>query len=143
MPDEGPISVFDDPAPSDLQRLDDLLDQDNIERTGIRDARILAILLRSDEGELYAGLHGHSWGGCCEIKTLWVAEDRRRQGLGVRLLAAAEEEALRRGCCQIVLTTHTFQAPAFYEKCGFRRLASIEDYPRGHANIMMVKPLKR
>ncbi|GLS18421.1 N-acetyltransferase [Labrys miyagiensis] len=143
MASDGRISVSDTSSLEDLHHLDDLLDQDNIERTGIRDARLLAVMLRSADGDLYAGLHGHSWGGCCEIRTLWVAEGHRRQGIGTRLMAAVEEEAVRRGCGLIVLTTHSFQAPAFYEKRGFHRLASVEDYPRGYANILMVKQLSR
>lgn len=143
MAGDGRISVSDTLSLEDLHRLDDLLDQDNIERTGIRDARLLAVMFRSADGELHAGLHGHSWGGCCEIKTLWVAEDRRGQGIGTRLMAAAEQEAARRGCTQMVLTTHSFQAPEFYEKCGFRRLASVDDDPIGYSNILMVKRLER
>ncbi|WP_413991917.1 GNAT family N-acetyltransferase [Labrys okinawensis] len=143
MPSEGRIWVSDAPSLEDLHRLDDLLDQDNIERTGIQDARLLAVMLRSADGDLYAGLHGHSWGGCCEIKTLWVADSHRRQGIGTRLMAAAEKEAARRGCTQIVLTTHSFQAPEFYEKRGFRRLASVDDDPIGYSNILMVKRLER
>src|SRR5262245_16126428 len=100
MATEEPLSVSDVLSRDDQHRLDDLLDQSNIEYTGIRDGRLLAITLRSTDGELVAGLHGHTWGGCCEIKTIWVAEHRRRQGVGGRLLDAAEQEAIRRGCTQ-------------------------------------------
>ncbi len=129
-----------DVLPIDDQReLDDLLDQHNIDHTGIRDARLLSIMLRSSDGALYAGVHGHTWGGSCEIKTLWVAEQCRGQGLGGRLLKAVEEEVARRGCTQIVLSTHSFQAPAFYERHGFSRIATVADSPKGHAHILMVK----
>jgi ribosomal protein S18 acetylase RimI-like enzyme len=34
-------------------------------------------------------------------------------------MAAAESEAVRRGCRQLLLTTFSFQAPDFYRKLGF------------------------
>ena len=139
--DDRDFPVTDAPAAADLCDLEDRLDAFNMDSTGIRDARYLSILLRDDAGELYAGLHGHSWGGCCEIKLLWVAEHQRGTGLGHRLLRTAEIEAVRRRCRLIVLTTHSFQAPAFYERHGFSRIATIDDYPAGHAEIFMVKSL--
>ncbi len=56
-------------------------------------------------------------------------------------MQAAEREAVRRGCHQIVLSTHSFQAPRFYEKLGFRRLAAIPNYPKGHEYIIYIKYL--
>jgi GNAT superfamily N-acetyltransferase len=125
----------------DQSELDDRLDNHNIEHTGIRDARLLSIMLRAEDGDLYAGLHGFTWGGCCVIKTLWVAESHRGQGLGGRLLDAAGDEAAKRGCVQVVLSTHSFQAPQFYERHGYRAVATIKDYPMGHSEIMMIKRL--
>ncbi|WP_195176669.1 N-acetyltransferase [Mesorhizobium sp. INR15] len=77
----------------------------------------------------------------CEIKTLWIADSERGKGLGSRLLDAAEQEARRRGCHVIHLASFTFQAPDFYEKHGFERLAQFEDFPRGHANVLLMKIL--
>ena len=68
IPDDGGphFAVTDTPTAADLCDLEDRLDAFNINATGIRDARYLSIFLRDDAGDLYAGLHGHSWGGCCE-----------------------------------------------------------------------------
>ncbi len=144
IPDGSPhFPVTDAPDAADLCDLEDRLDAFNMDATGIRDARYLSIFLRDDVGELYAGLHGHSWGGCCEIKLLWVADRRRGAGIGHRLLRTAEIEAVRRGCGLIVLATHSFQAPSFYERQGFRTVATVNDYPAGHAEIFMVKSLMR
>jgi ribosomal protein S18 acetylase RimI-like enzyme len=55
--------------------------------------------------------------------------------------AALEEEATRLGCHQIVVETHTFQAPAFYERRGFERVGEVGGYPRGHSLISLAKPL--
>jgi len=98
-------------------------------------------MLRSPEGPLFAGLHGYTWGGYCEVKSLWVAKERRGNGLGSLLLTSAEEEAARRGCRQVLLTTHSFQAPAFYRRHGYREVVSVSDCPVGHAYILMAKAL--
>lgn len=56
-------------------------------------------------------------------------------------MRTAEVEALARGCTQVVLATHSFQAPGFYERLGYVRKYAIEDRPRGHASIICVKTL--
>ncbi len=126
---------------ADIVLLEANIDSYNAARTGIHDARLLSIMLKHDDGELYAGLHGHTWGATCQIKLLWVAAQERGRGLGARLLEAADGEARRRGCKQIMLATHSFQAPDFYAKQGFEQIAVLADNPIGHADILMVKRL--
>ena len=129
------------PTPEQVQYLEDRLYEFNSNATGITDGAWLAIFVRDEQDRVVAGICGTTWGGCCEIRQFWVAESRRRQGLGTKLLGAAEHEARRRGCGQIVLTTYSFQAPAFYAKRGFRALATLEDCPRGHQSLLLRKPL--
>jgi GNAT superfamily N-acetyltransferase len=130
-----------DPTPEQIQYLEDRLYEFNSAATGITDGQGLAIFVRDEQDRIVAGLCGHTWGGCCEIRQFWVDESRRRQGLGTRLLQAAEQEARRRHCRQIVLTTFNFQAPAFYTKHGFHLLAAVDDYPYGHQNLLLQKEL--
>ena len=115
----------------------------NSQTTGYLDGRLLAGSIRNDAGEIIAGFSGHTWGGCCEILHLWVIESMRGQGLGRRLLEAAEAEALRRGCEQVVLSTHSFQAPEFYKRLGYQEVFAIEGRPRGYSNIIYIKQLRR
>ena len=135
------LAVSDVLADEDLLELDRLVDSHNLERSGIQDASLLSIMLRSPDGPLFAGLHGYTWGGYCEVKSLWVAKERRGSGLGSLLLTSAEEEAARRGCRKVLLTTHSFQAPAFYRRHGYREVVSVSDWPVGHAYILMAKAL--
>jgi GNAT superfamily N-acetyltransferase len=130
-----------EPTPAEVQYLEDRLYEFNSNATGITDGEWLAIFVRDERDRIVAGICGNTWGGCLEIRQFWVEESRRQQGLGTRLLAAAEQEARRRGCTQILLMTFSFQAPAFYAKHGFQVLAAVDDQPRGHRNLLLRKRL--
>ena len=136
------IDVRDDARPELDAFLVDRIHEFNARVTGIDDAALLVASLEDDDGEVVGGVSGHTWGGCCVIALLWVHESRRGRGVGTALMQAAEREAIRRGCRQIVLTTHSFQAPRFYERLGFEALAVVPDNPRGHADIVYVKDLR-
>ncbi len=130
-----------DPQPEQVQYLEDRLYEFNSSVTRIMDGAWLAIFVRDERQRIVAGICGSTWGGCCEIRQFWVEEAWRKQGLGTKLLDATEQEARRRGCGQIVLSTFTFQAPGFYTKRGFQILAAVDDYPRGHQNLLLRKRL--
>ena len=136
------IRFVEEPAAADLERLEEEINRFNVRTTGFHDGRALAAFLRDETGALRAGLAGHTWGGCAEIKLLWVREPERRSGVGSRLLRAAEAEALARGCARMVLSTHSFQAPEFYRRHGYAECGRAEGYPRGHAQIFLTKPLR-
>ncbi len=128
------------PTTEDVAYLEDRLYEFNAKVTGIQDGELLAFFVR-ERDDIVAGICGNTWGGTCELRQFWVDPSRRGRGLGTKLFQAAEQEARRRGCTQIVLTTFSFQAPAFYEQHGFEVLATIEDHPQGHRNLLMRKRL--
>lgn len=93
-------------------------------------------------GAIIAGLTAFTWGGTLRILVLWVHESWRRHGYGTQLLAAAEQEALARGCEHAVVDTHSFQAPQFYPKRGYTVCGLIDDYPVGYQQIVFQKRLR-
>ena len=129
-----------DPTADDVQYLEDRIYQFNSSTTGIDDGESLAFFVRARD-RIVAGICGNTWGGTCELRQFWVDESERNRGLGTKLYEAAEQEARRRGCTQIVLMTFSFQAPAFYEKHDFEVVATIHDHPYGHQNVLMRKRL--
>jgi GNAT superfamily N-acetyltransferase len=129
-----------EPTPDDVQFLEDRIYEFNAGVTGITDGDLLAFFAREGQ-QIVGGICGNTWGGTCEVRQFWVEASRRHGGLGTTLLQAAEDEARRRGCKQIVLMTFSFQAPAFYERNGFEVVAAIDGHPRGHRNLLMRKRL--
>ena len=111
----------------------------NEEATGIRDGRLLDARVVDEGGELVGAAVGWTFGGCGYVDVLWVRADGRGQGIGTALMDAVEAEARARGCTQMALSTHTFQAPAFYAARGYVEVGRTPDYPRGHAQVHLLK----
>jgi GNAT superfamily N-acetyltransferase len=130
-----------EPTLEDVEYLEDRLYEHNSGVTGIADGQLLAFFSRDESGRIIGGICGNTWGGGCEIRQFWVEQSHRHRGLGTLLFQAAEREARRRGCSQILLMTFSFQAPDFYERNGFEIVATIADHPRGHRNFLMRKRL--
>ncbi len=135
------LRIESEPAPEDVQFLDDQINEFNVMQTGIRDGRLLACFVRDEARQIVAGIYGWTWGGTCEIRYLWVKRELRGRGYGHRLLAAAEEQARVRGCAQVVLDTHSFQAPKFYARYGYEVVGIIDDYPHGGQKLYLKKRL--
>ena len=113
----------------------------NSNATGCFDGASFSGTQRDESGGIRAGIHGYTWAGCCYVSHLWVHESERGHGLGTALLRAAEAHATARGCKVAFLATHSFQAPAFYERLGYQRQAVVQDHPVGHASVLFAKRL--
>ncbi len=113
----------------------------NVAATGADDEAALSVRVTDAAGELVGGLTGWTWGGGGGISLLWVREDRRHEGWGSRLIEAAEDEARRRGCTRMIVSSFTFQAPDFYRRHGYVETGRAEGFPGGHADVHFLKPV--
>ena len=93
------------------------------------------LLPEKHEGEWLGGLLGDAWGGWLNVQFLWLDEAARGQRHGSRLMDAAEDYAIRRGCFAATLETHSFEALGFYQKRGYEVFGVLEDYPPGHTQV--------
>lgn len=124
----------------DAAAIEQRLYEFNMDATGYRDGLDLGFVAE-EAGEIVGAAAGYTWGGICEVKTLWVHPDRRKAGLGSALMAQAIDEARARGCRLMFLTTYDFQTPDFYERLGFECIATIPDKPLGHIEHIMRRTL--
>lgn len=129
------------PDRADVAELDDQIAAFNCDATNARDFLELGIFLRGADGGLRAGLYGYTWGGCLNIRLLWVRDDVRRLGYGSRLLEQAGREAVSRGCGLATLETFDFQAPEFYPRHGYEEFGTLDGYPVGHVKHYFKKRL--
>src|ERR1700759_5045032 len=76
-----------------IELLEDKLYAHNAKKLARDDGRLFSMIVKSENNDILAGIAGWTWAGACEITQLWVDEAVRKEGLGKRLLKAAEEEA--------------------------------------------------
>ncbi len=69
-----------------------------------------------------AALHV-SWSDLAEIKSLAVAEDYQKRGIGSQIVEACLKEANELGISTLFCLTYK---PAFFEKCGFSQVEKAE-----------------
>jgi GNAT superfamily N-acetyltransferase len=133
------LTVEDEPSQDDVATIGRRLYEFNRQIAGEDHHRLLAVFLRDETGTLVAGLTGGTFWGWLVIDLLWVGEVLRGQGIGGRLLEAAEQEAIRRGCTGAFLDTLDFQAPAFYRERGYAVFGVLPGLPPGHTRYYLAK----
>jgi GNAT superfamily N-acetyltransferase len=142
-PDDGTSALEVGCSDAELDaRLNRELSTYNVAASGVGDQRELTVRVRDERGELVGGLSGWTWGTCAGVGMFWIRENARRSGWGSRMLAAAEREAVARGCEQMVLSSFTFQAPDFYRRHGYTETGRTEGLPVvGMADVHFRKAL--
>ena len=133
------LTVEDQPNPQDCALVHRELTAFNVAIAGGDGYRPLAAFFRDDSDEIVAGLVAATFYRWLVVELLWVSETHRGRSLGSRLLSAAEQEAINRGCTGAFLDTLSFQAPGFYETQGYRPFGTLEGLPPGHTRIYMTK----
>lgn len=129
-----------------LQQVDDDLQNELIDKLRTYNhsyinetSQPLAAIARDSEGQLIGGVSGRSIYRQLLIEVVWVAKEHRGSGLGSRLMALCEQEAIKRGCLAAQLDTLSFQAPAFYTKQGFEVVGSVSGIPGSPDRYFMCK----
>ena len=101
----------------------------------------VSLFARASDGRVVGGLLGHHRWTWLYVHRLWVEAPWRGRGIGGQLLARAEALGIAAGCRHAALETFSFQAPSFYERRGYVVYGTLTDFPPGHAQLFLRKPL--
>ena len=112
----------------DIQELFEMLKKYNLSNREKSENVPLGVYLE-DNGQKLAGLTGETFGNWLCIHYFFVDESLRGQGIGSKMLEAAESEARKRGCKYAFVDTFSFQAPGFYIRMGYKEVFALEEYP--------------
>jgi len=130
-------------SPSELDAIEGRLYEHNSRVTGRHDGQGLGFVIRDELGRMIGVAAGYTWAGISELRQMWVDEAYRGRGYARALLNAFVREARSRHVRRIWVASYDFQAPAMYEKAGFRRVAEFEEWPEGHINVVLCKTLSQ
>ena len=111
------------------QVIGNLIRSYNRSKREVAESEPLNLYVEDEHGEIMAGLVAETFGNWLDIEYLFVKEDLRGQGIGSKLLQQAESEAKNRNCRYVFVNTYQFQAPAFYQKYGYKEVFTLKDYP--------------
>jgi GNAT superfamily N-acetyltransferase len=139
----GPRLITGDQDPELAAVLDAGLDVYNFAATGTSksDQGHFSVKVLDEAGEIVGGLTAWYWAGLCGISMLWVREEHRKDGWGTKILLAAEQEARRRGCDRVCVSSFTFQAPDFYRRHGYVETGRTLGIPGGAEDVHLFKRL--
>ena len=130
-----------EPSKEEMDYVREALTQFNNERVGADGHEVLSLVEYDKDGAVIGGIIGGTYWGWMYVDILWVHEAHRQKGIGSKLLLEAEKEAVRRGCHHVHLDTMSWQAPAFYQKHGYRVIGILPDIPKGNQKYLLQKEL--
>jgi ribosomal protein S18 acetylase RimI-like enzyme len=130
-----------DLSPVEIDAIEERIYDHNLRATGRNDGKGLGFVVRDEAGRTIGVAAGYSWAGTAELKQMWIDEAHRGRGHARALLNAFVTEAASRGVRRIWVASYDFQAPAMYEKAGFKRVAEFAGWPEGHSNVVLCKTL--
>lgn len=135
------IKIAETPKPEEAEFIVQQLLKFNTRHAGEGNFKPLTIFLRNAEDNLVGGLLASTYWQWLYVDVLWIDKSCRGGGYGDSLLAAAEQEAIRRGCQYAHLDTFSFQALEFYQKRGYVVFGELPDFPAGHSRFFLKKAL--
>lgn len=125
----------------DIEEIFDNLKEYNLSKLECSEIIPVGIFKEDTNGKKQAGLIGETFGNWLSIKYLWVSSEIRGNGVGTKLLKAAEDEAKLRGVKYVFVDTFDFQAPKFYAKHGYRQVFELAEYPKTGIRYYYTKEL--
>lgn len=106
------------------------------------EAKPLNLFAFDRDGLVCGGLFAETQFLWLKVSIMAVRSELRRQGVGAKLMALAEAEAVQRGCKHAFVDTMEYQAPNFYLRLGYKVVGQLENWDsHGHTKFYLTKDL--
>jgi len=129
------------PQDNDFEALRTGLTKFNESFTGAVFREKVSSFIKDDSGKVVGGILGEINWNWMHIQGLWIDENVRKGGWGLKLLSEMEAYAVSKKTTNIRLETTTFQALGFYVKAGYSVFGELADMPYGHTSYFLQKQL--
>lgn len=106
------------------------------------EAEVKFFVFAKNHKKITGGIRATCYWNTLHIELLWLSEKCRGQGVGQKLMKSAEEFARENNCEKAFVETTSWQAKPFYEKIGYKLIATLNDRPKGYASHYLTKDLK-
>ena len=100
------------------------------------------VFAKNQTGNIVGGIRAICFWNTLHIELLWLSESCRGKGIGKELIESAENFAKENDCGNVFVETTSWQAKPFYEKVGYKHIATLNDRPKGHSSHYLTKELK-
>lgn len=87
------------------------------------------------------GMTGVTYYGCLYIDMLWIDSSHRKQGIGTKLMLAAEALGKQKNCSFATVNTMDWEALSFYQKLGYSIEFSRDGYQKNSKLFLLRKSL--
>ncbi|MDH4985856.1 GNAT family N-acetyltransferase [Aminobacter anthyllidis] len=135
------ITILDEPSSDELEIIGERLSAFNTDDVGPAGKQALIVAVRNESNDLLAGISGYTAWGWLYIQWLWVDESLRGQNMAARMLQAAEDEAVKRGCHGAYIDTFSPIALKVYRRQGYEAFGKLPDFPKGRTRTFLSKAL--
>ena len=130
-----------EPSPDLIKIVAEGLNRYNESKLGKSQTIPVASFARDESGRVVGGISGWVFWDWLYIDKVWVDEAVRGRGIGSHLVLEAERMAREKGVDRSHLGTGSFQALDFYLRLGYQVVCQFDDYPKGHTNYLLWKPI--
>ena len=140
-PDQG-LEMIDDPDEAVRGAIRTPLMAHSDAIAGPSNGTTFAVIARAaPDGPVLGGLWARIARGWTFVALLGLPEAARGQGVGTRLMRAAEAATLEAGGRAVWLDTFSFQARPFYERLGYTAFGELPDFPAPHRRYLLARRL--
>jgi N-acetylglutamate synthase-like GNAT family acetyltransferase len=100
-----------------------------------------SVFARNQEENITGGIKATCYWNTLHVELFWLSAECRGKGVGYELIKSAEKFAKENNCAKAFVETTSWQAKPFYEKMGYKLMATLNDRPKEHSSHYLTKDL--